>query len=90
MQIKNRKAKGKTNMAKYKVGDRVKVRKDLGDQGVYYMEGEYFFGYATKNMLELAGKIVTIREIVSTIGYCIYEDGRIWTDEMFERLATEN
>ena len=66
-------------MAKYKVGDKVVVRKDLKDNNIYDSV------IATEEMEELAGKTVTITRV--KIGaYNIKEDhGEYnWSDGMFE------
>lgn len=67
---------------KYKVGDKVKVRKDLKLGGTY---GEY---YVTNNMHKLAGDTVTISS-VHDYGYKIFEDNGIchWADKMFDPVA---
>lgn len=64
---------------KYKVGDKVKVRKDLKN---YELVGCYLF---TKEMGTYRGKNVTIRN-VSRDGYEIEEDNGAyqWIDEMLE------
>ena len=62
---------------KHKVGDIVKVRKDLkaGNDN-----GELF---VTSDMAELAGKLVTIFEINGNY-YRIVENDFLWTDDFFE------
>jgi uridine phosphorylase len=73
---------------KYKVGDKVRVRSDLYDDGIY---GGYDF---SEEMERYKGKIVTI---ISTGRDCerdyyeIEEDDTkyAWTDEMFEGLEEE-
>lgn len=64
---------------KFKVGDRVKVRKDLVNGKVY---GKYIF---INKMEKYKGKIVTIKAIFTNF-YEIEEDrgAWYWTDEMFE------
>ena len=64
---------------KYKVGDKVKVRKDFKTCDTY---GGY---YVTDNMHKLAGKTVTISDVYEC-KYAICEDDKryCWTDEMFE------
>lgn len=71
---------------KYKVGDKVRVRKDLERMKVYG-------GNLTDDsMTFFRGRIVTIAED-NCVGdvYTIKEDGgrSVWTDEMFEGLANE-
>lgn len=69
---------------KYKVGDKVKVRKDFKTCDTY---GGY---YVTDNMHKLAGKTVTISDVYEC-KYAICEDDKryCWTDEMFEPSADE-
>ncbi len=66
-------------MMKFKVGDRVKVRKDLVNGKVY---GKDIF---INKMEKYKGKIVTIKAIFTNF-YEIEEDrgAWYWTDEMFE------
>lgn len=67
---------------KYKVGDKVRVRRDL-NKGMIYNEF-----IVTTPMADKAGDIVTI-SAVSRWYYHIAEYGCCWTDEMFEGLAEE-
>lgn len=62
---------------KYKVGDKVRIRKDL-EVGKLY--GSCFF---EEEMQNLAGKIARITE-VNKRDYCIASCDYYWTDEMFE------
>ena len=64
---------------KYKVGDRVRIRKDLK------VNKRYGGNSVTSKMKELAGKMVAI-ELVLSDYYKIKEDEEMWhwTDEMFE------
>lgn len=73
--------KGRHEM-KYKVGDKVRVRRDL-NKGMIYNEL-----IVTTPMADKAGDIVTI-SAVSRWYYHIAEYGCCWTDEMFEGLAEE-
>ena len=69
---------------RHKVGDKVKVRKDLNCRLIYG-------GYAvTDNMHKLAGKTVTISDVYEC-RYAIYEDSKrhCWTDEMFGPAAKD-
>lgn len=69
---------------RHKVGDKVKVRKDLNCRLIYG-------GYAvTDNMHKLAGKTVTISDVYER-RYAIYEDSKrhCWTDEMFGPAAKD-
>lgn len=80
-------------MAKYKVGDKVKVRTDLVLHEVkYYMDDKSNYWYVYTAMTKFFGKVVTIEEYdVYIYGYSIEEDGGedVWADEMFEGLAEE-
>jgi hypothetical protein len=68
---------------KYKVGDKVRVRKDLAVGSNYGRER------FVENMKSFIGKVVTISN-VSDAEYMILEDDSYgWTDEMFEGLANE-
>lgn len=67
---------------KYKVGDKVRVRRDL-NKGMIYNEFT-----VTTPMADKAGDIVTI-SAVSRWYYHIAEYGCCWTDEMFEGLAED-
>lgn len=67
---------------KYKVGDKVRVRRDLED-------GETYGGWdALEDMVKMRGEIVTIRRVRSS-AYELEEKGLMWTDEMFEGLVEE-
>lgn len=65
------------NMPKRKVGDKVKVRKDLEDK---CLGGSY-----RKMVIALRGTVVTITGVLGKL-YTIEEDGNTfyWADEMFE------
>lgn len=69
---------------KYKVGDKVRVRKDLNLASVY---GRCL---ATSDMLGYRGKVVTIAAVLHD-SYKVEEDceTRYWTDKMFEPACTE-
>ena len=67
---------------KYKVGDKVRVRKDLVG-GEYY--GEVL---ARDNMSRICGETVTIDTVYDWF-YRIVEYGYCWTDEMFEPVEEE-
>jgi hypothetical protein len=67
---------------KYKVGDKVRVRRDLEEYGQY---GKYG---ANRNMAELHGSIVEIKKVENEEQrYEINDNLYYWTDEMFEGLA---
>lgn len=76
-------------MAKYKVGDKVRVRSDLKLGKHYLMEDEETGDSFVKPMDNLLGKVVTIKEITDRQKYRIEEMGFNWTDKMFEGLAEE-
>ena len=67
---------------KFKVGDKVRVRKGLIN-GCYY--GNYRFVSGMENH---RGKIVTIKSVESDGLYQILEDVYYWTDEMFEEKVS--
>ncbi len=67
-------------MGKYKVGDKVRVRKDLV-VGAYY-GGQLF----ADDMERLCGKKVTIESVRDEGVYRIVEYDYNWTDEMFEDI----
>lgn len=73
-------------MAKYKVGDKVKIREDL--KGYC----EYGGVYSVANMEIYRGKIATITEVTKGRNYSIDLDKNlwIWSDDMFENdILTE-
>lgn len=71
-------------MLKYKVGDKVQIRKDLKIGSVY---GGC---YVTQEMHDLGGAIVRIIEANEYSGeYRIESFGCYWTDEMFEDVGME-
>lgn len=67
---------------KYKVGDKVRVRRDLEVNEIY---GGWD---ALEDMVKMRGEIVTIRRVRSSV-YELKEKGLMWTDEMFEGLVEE-
>lgn len=78
---------------RYKIGDKVLVRKDLHEALTYsdsykMRSGPRAGGWAscTKRHLSLAGAVVTIKSYQSG-GYHIVEapDTDFWTDDMFDR-----
>jgi hypothetical protein len=69
---------------KYKVGDKVRVRKDLAVGSCYGRED------FVENMKSFIGKIVTISKVIDEEYMILEDDGDYaWTDEMFEGLANE-
>lgn len=61
---------------KFKVGDKVKVRKGL-------VADEYYDMHCASAMTRLGGEILTIRRVESD-GYYVGENTFCWTDEMLE------
>lgn len=65
-------------MMRYKVGDKVKIRRDLED-------GQKYGIYVVQEMQNLGGKTARITEVIDLYGmYHIDLDRYYWTDEMFE------
>ena len=73
-------------MAKYKVGDEVRVRKDLECWKRYCDEDGVASDTAVIDMLEFAGKWCTIESITPNGKYKLKEDtsGCNWVDDMFD------
>lgn len=67
---------------KYKVGDKVRVRRDLEENKTYGGWG------ALEDMVKMRGEIVTIRRVRRS-AYELGEKGLMWTDEMFEGLVED-
>jgi len=67
---------------KYKVGDKVRVRRDLEENKTY---GGWD---ALEDMVKMRGEIVTIKRVRSS-AYELEEKGLMWTNEMFEGLVEE-
>lgn len=67
---------------KYKVGDKVRVRRDLEENKTYGGWG------ALEDMVKMRGEIVTIRRVRRS-AYELEEKGLMWTDEMFEGLVED-
>lgn len=79
-----RKTEKERHEMKYKVGDKVRVRRDLEEYGQY---GKYG---ANRNMAELHGSIVEIKKVENEKQrYEINDNLYYWTDEMFEGLAED-
>lgn len=76
-------------MAKYKPGDRVRVRKDLKIGTTYYMADGINRDSFEPRMARLKGKIVTIEKITDLDKYWIKESAYNWTDEMLEPVINE-
>lgn len=69
---------------KYKVGEKVRVRKDL-EVGSWYGEDTF-----TKSMKKYSGKTMTVNRITCTCKYKLKEDDHHnWTDEMLEDVDTD-
>ena len=71
---------GRKRIMKFKVGDKVRVRKDLN------IDKRYGFLYVTDEMIK--EKAVTIAYVYDGY-YGIKEDVFMWTDEMFEGLVDD-
>lgn len=71
---------------KYKVGDKVRVRKDLVKEKDYFMEDSSRSDVVIEEMLGARGKVVTISSDI--FKYHLEEYGCCWTDEMFEGLVS--
>ena len=71
---------------KYKVGDKVRVRKDLVEQRDYFMEDGSRSDVVIKEMLDACGKVATISR--AGYKYSLEEYPCCWTDEMFEDLVS--
>lgn len=65
----------------FKVGDKVRVRKDL-------KQGDNFSRYVNDDMEKLAGEVVTIKFVGST-SYKLEEDNWSWTDDMLLKRAVK-
>lgn len=65
---------------KYKVGDKVRIRSDLKET----MNNAIYGISVNSEMVKLAGKMVTIKDIINEKIYTIKEYDFAWTDEMFE------
>ena len=70
-------------MNKYKIGDRVKIKKDLEENKQY---GTHYFVEA---MSKMRGLTLTIDEVYDDGTYRVKEIGYNWTEEMIEGLAEE-
>lgn len=85
----------------YKVGDKVRIRPDLGDHSAYRQTncrkslGEYSGVYVTSLMIRMSGEIVTIaKRFPHPYGgeyYHIEEDRKdfYWVDTMFCPISTD-
>lgn len=76
-------------MAKYKVGEKVRIRRDLKAGRFYAMESESAPMVprveATQVMEYCAGKVITIANVGNAY-YSVYENKYVWVDEMLEPL----
>lgn len=81
-------------MARYKVGDKVRMIDNFVQDGLYYMRGlsnkpgySLIIKWSLNERMKLAGKIVTISEVGDY--YRIEEDDhrKLWTDDMFVGTA---
>lgn len=73
---------------KYKVGDKVRVRKDLDEGKRYSMADGNEHNWVVGEMLGLRGKVTTI-ERLSSGQYVVAGSSCLWVDEMFEGLAEQ-
>ena len=73
-------------MARYKVGDRVRVRDDLQFYRRYYMNDGIHKDSFVPGMESMCGKFVTIESTIN-YKYQIVENSMNWTDEMFEEAV---
>ena len=70
----------------YKVGDKVRIRKDLIEFKEYYMDDGIIHDMVTPEMYEHRGELVTIQRITTIGKYRIAEFYRNlnWVDGMFK------
>lgn len=71
---------------RYKVGDKVKIRKDLIELKEYYMDDGITHDMVVSEMFDHRGETVTIQRTTVKGKYRIAEfcQSLNWTDEMFE------
>ncbi len=74
-------------MARYKVGDHVRVRNDLKisdaiRKNKYYMDDGKTFDIVIEEMLEYCGQVMTINRVTSDGRYVLLGAPCRWTDEM--------
>lgn len=74
-------------MARYKVGDRVRVRDDLEPDIRYYMSDRSSSNVAIDEMRALGGQYVTIDSLAPNGQYHIVGQTCYWTDEMFVDIS---
>lgn len=74
---------------KYKVGDKVMVRRDLSPNRRYNnYNSPMHDDVAVSNMFRYAGKQITVKEISKNLKYVCEEcPYYFWTDEMFEEFT---
>lgn len=73
--------------SQFKVGDKVRVKHDLKVGEIYYMLNSDVWHTVISDMLQFAGKVVTIKRVAKD--YRINEGDYLWCDEMFEGLVEE-
>ena len=76
-------------MAKYKVGDKVRVRRDLIVDKQYYMSDGFHGEIFVNSMKKMKGKVVTIKDAYEQ-HYRIEEFSWYWTDEMLELVESKS
>lgn len=71
---------------RYKVGDKVKIRKDLIESEEYYMDDGITYDTVTPQMFDHRGETVTIQRTTIKGKYRIAEfcQNLNWTDGMFK------
>lgn len=72
----------------YRVGDQVRIRKDI-KIGNYYLDDNSDYVRCIGGMLPLAGKIATIRDIDSSGRYTFKEHPYCWVPSMVSSLDEE-
>lgn len=78
---------------RFKVGDKIRVRKDL-TKGYYDTvrgNGDEDDVYCPDDMLEFAGKVLTVKSVDTKNGvYSVEETTWVWCDEMLDYIAVDS
>ena len=75
---------------KYKVGDKLRVKKDLKIDTAYFMEDRSGSDCIVDDMLQFSNQVAVITHCNDTFYQINLDKGAYyWTDEMFEDLAVE-